>query len=379
MLSTNCNEMSKWNDGGMQIPHHLLPHDGRFGSGPAKIRDEALAYLASRNDLLGTSHRRPPVRELVGDVQAMLAELYAMPDGYQVVLGNGGATAFWDVAVCSLIDRRSSHAVFGEFSRKFAQEAMNASFLEEPDVVEAPAGSIVLPELTGADVMAWPHNETSTGAMAPVQRLGDGLMLVDGTSAAGGANVDLTQTDAYYFSTQKSFSGDGGMWLAFLSPAALERAEAIAQTSRWLPGILNLRAAAKQSSKQQTVNTPSVATLLLLQAQLRWMLELGGMEAIDARCRRNTSIVYDWAEQHSFARPFVENPDDRSTVVATIELDESIDSAFLISQLRDNGIVDVDPYRGVGRNQLRIAGFPSISSEDVEALVNCLNFLIERM
>lgn len=361
----------------MQIPQHLLPKDGRFGSGPAKIRDEALAYLASRNDLLGTSHRRPPVRELVGRVQAMLAELYSMPDGYQVALGNGGASLFWDIATCSLIERRASHAVFGEFSRKFVQETSSAPFLEAPDVAEAPAGSVVLPKDTGADVMAWPHNETSTGAMAPVRRLGEGLMLVDGTSSAGGAAVDLHQTDVYYFSAQKSFSGDGGMWLAFVSPAAVERAERIAKTDRWIPGMLDFRAALRNSSKEQTVNTPSITTLLLLEAQLRWMLELGGIEAMDARCRRSTSTLYNWAEQQSYARPFVENPDDRSTVVATIEFDASVDTGNLIEVLRQHGIVDVSPYRGVGQNQLRISGFPSIDPEDTEALVECIRYVIE--
>jgi phosphoserine aminotransferase len=363
--------------GAVQIPSHLLPRDGRFGSGPAKVRPEALAYLASRSDVLGTSHRKPPVRDLVGRVQSMLAELYGMPDGYEVVLGNGGATLVWDMALFSLVEGRSSHGVYGEFSRKFASAAKKAPFVGEPDVVEVPAGAVAVPEAGDADAYAWAHNETSTGAMAPVRRVGDGLNLIDATSAAGGAVVDLEQTDLYYFAPQKNFSSDGGLWLAFASPAAIERAHRLAE-SRWIPQILDFRTAVENSRKQQTLNTPAIATLLLLEDQLRWMLELGGLEAVADRCRTSTDILYRWAEKHDFAAPFVQDPKDRSTVVATIDFDASVDTAHIIGVLRDNGIVDVDPYRSLGRNQLRIGCYASVDPDDVSALTDCLNYLLER-
>ncbi|SDL43484.1 phosphoserine transaminase [Tessaracoccus oleiagri] len=361
----------------MQIPPHLLPQDGRFGSGPAKVRPEALDYLVSRSDVLGTSHRKPPVRELVGRVQSMLAELYAMPDGYEVVLGNGGASLVWDMATFSLIEEKSAHGVFGEFSRKFAEASRKAPFLGEPDVDEAPAGSVAVPSAGDADVHAWAHNETSTGVMAPVRRVGEGLTLVDGTSAAGGIEVELADTDLYYFAPQKNFSSDGGLWLAFASPAAVERAERIA-TGRWIPQMLDFTTAVANSRKQQTLNTPSIATLLLLEAQLRWMLDLGGLAAVADRCRTSSDIVYRWADAHDFATPFVEDPSARSSVVATIDLDASIDAAYVISVLRDNGIVDVDPYRSLGRNQLRIGCYASVEPSDVAALTDCLNYVIER-
>lgn len=363
----------------MQIPHHLLPKDGRFGSGPAKIRPEALDYLASCRDVLGTSHRKPPVRELVGRVQHLLAELYSMPDGYEVVLGNGGSTLVWDMATCCLIRERSSHAVFGEFSRKFASATRKAPFLADPVVAEAPAGTVTLPQIGGADTYCWPHNETSTGTMAPIRRLDGGLMLVDATSAAGGMTVDLSETDLYYFAPQKNFSSDGGVWLAFASPATIERAEEVQASRQWVPGILDFLAAVDNSRKQQTVNTPSIATLLLMESQINWMLELGGLEAVAARCKRSTDLLYAWADKHDFARPFVENPAERSTVLATIDFDESIDVSYLIGVLRDHGIVDVDPYRSLGRNQLRIGCYASVDPEDVEALTDVLNYVLERL
>lgn len=363
----------------MRIPHHLLPKDGRFGSGPSKVRPEAVSYLASRSDVLGTSHRKPPVRDLVGRVQSMLAELYSMPEGHEVVLGNGGSALVWDMAVVSLIERKSSHAVYGEFSRKFANASAAAPFLEEPDVVEAPPGSVAIPVEGDADAYAWAQNETSTGAMAPVQRGPSGLVLIDATSAAGGIDVDLNETDLYYFAPQKNLSSDGGLWLAFASPAAIERAEALASSERWMPQILDFSVAVKNSRKQQTLNTPAVGTLLLLEAQLKWMLELGGLAAVSERCARSTDILYDWADRHDYAAPFVTDAANRSTVVATIDLDEAIDAQEVIGILRDNGIVDVDPYRSLGRNQLRVGCYASVDPEDVEALTDCLNYIIERL
>lgn len=362
----------------MQIPKHLLPRDGRFGSGPAKIRPEAVRHLA-HSPILGTSHRKPPVRKLVGHVQAMLAELYRLPDGYEVVLGNGGATLVWDMATFSLIERRSAHGVYGEFSRKFAVAAQRAPWLEEPDILEAPAASMVLPESPDADVFAWAHNETSTGVVAPVERQGEGLVLVDGTSAAGGIGMDVTQTDLYYFAPQKNFASDGGLWLAFASPAALERSARIAASGRHIPSILSFEDAVTNSRKQQTLNTPSIATLLLLEAQLEWMLGLGGLDVVAERCRRSSDLLYDWAEHHSYATPFVEDPALRSPVVATIDLDASLDANYLISVLRDNGIVDVDPYRSLGRNQLRVGCYAAVEPDDVVALIDCLNYVIERI
>ena len=343
------------------------------------MRPAALSYLASRSDILGTSHRKPPVRELIGRVQSMLAELYDLPDGYEVVLGNGGASLVWDMATFSLVEEKSSHGVFGEFSRKFAAAAKGAPFLADPDIVEAPAGTVALPKVGDADTYAWAHNETSTGVIAKVERLGEGLMLVDGTSAAGGTTLDVGETDLYYFSPQKNFSSDGGVWLAFASPAAIERAAKVEESGRYVPQILNFNAALSNSRKQQTLNTPSIATMLLMESQLRWMLDLGGLEAVAKRCRRSSNILYRWAEAHTFAAPFVQKAEDRSPVIATIDLDASIDATYLISVLRDNGILDVDPYRSLGRNQLRIGCYASVDPEDIEALTDCLNYVVERL
>ncbi len=363
----------------MIIPEQLLPTDGRFGSGPAKLRPEALDYLALRGDLLGTSHRQAPVKQLVGSVQEGLSELYRLPEGYQVVLGNGGASLFWDLAVCSLIERRSAHAVFGEFTRKFATAASRAPFLADPLVTECPAGAVVLPEVGDADVVAWAHNETSTGAAAPVRRLGDALVVVDGTSSAGGMDVDIAETDVYYFAPQKNFSSDGGLWVALCSPAALSRAERIAASSRWIPETLSLDVAAQNSAKQQTLNTPAIATLLLLEDQIRWLLDLGGLAAVEARCKAMTDHVYAWAESRNWAAPFVADVTHRSPVVATIDLSPEIDGKSLIAALRENGIVDVDPYRALGRNQLRIGCYASVTLADVEALTACIDYAVARL
>ena len=360
----------------IEIPASLLPADGRFGSGPAKVRPEALDYLAMRSDIMGTSHRQAPVRDLVRVVQESLAELYRIPDGYEVVLGNGGSTLFWDLAVSSLIERRSAHGVFGEFSRKFAKAAERAPHLEAPLVSEAAPGSVALPVAGDADVYAWAQNETSTGAAAPVSRIGEGLVLIDATSAAGGMDAPIAETDVYYFAPQKNFSSDGGLWLAFASPAAIERAERIKASGRWIPESLDFTVAVKNSRQHQTLNTPALATLLLLEDQLGWMLELGGMEAVAARCAESTSTLYAWAESRDFASPFVADPAFRSPVVATIDLADEIDAKAVIAALRMNGIVDVDPYRALNRNQLRVGCYASVDPADVEALVGCLDYVI---
>lgn len=364
----------------IQIPDELLPADGRFGSGPAKVRPESLEYLCLRGDILGTSHRQAPVRGLVQSVQESLAKLYRIPDGYEVVLGNGGSTLFWDMAVSSLIAERSAHGVFGEFSRKFATAAARAPHLQPPVVAEAPAGSVAVPAPTeGADVYAWAQNETSTGAAAPVRRVGPGLVLIDATSAAGGIAADIAETDVYYFAPQKNFSSDGGLWLAFASPAAIERAARIQAGGRWIPEILDFTVAVKNSRQHQTLNTPAIATLLLLEDQLNWMLDLGGMPVVADRCAASTGTLYRWAEEREFAAPFVADPEHRSPVVATIDLDQSIDAKQVIATLRANGIVDVDPYRALQRNQLRVGCYASVDPADVEALTGCLDYVIERL
>ena len=362
----------------IQIPEDLLPVDGRFGSGPAKVRPEALDYLALRSDIMGTSHRQAPVRDLVATIQESLAELYRIPDGYEVVLGNGGSTLFWDMAVSSLIESRSAHGVFGEFSRKFAKAAQRAPHLAEPDLAEAPAGSVALPSASDADAYAWAQNETSTGAAAPVERIGDGLNLIDATSAAGGIDADVSQTDVYYFAPQKNFSSDGGLWLAFASPAAIERAERIKASGRWLPECLDFTIALTNSRQHQTLNTPALATLLLLEDQLAWMLDMGGMPAVAERCATSTGILYEWASGSDFASPFVEEQ-YRSPVVATIDLVDDVDAKKVISTLRSNGIVDVDPYRALGRNQLRIGCYASVDPDDVEALTRCIDHVVENL
>ena len=363
----------------IQIPEDLLPADGRFGSGPAKVRPEALEYLSLRGDIMGTSHRQAPVRGLVQSVQEMLAELFSLPEGYEVVLGNGGSTVFWDMAVTSLIETRSAHGVFGEFSRKFATAASKAPHLDAPEIFEAEPGSVALPDPTDADVHAWAHNETSTGAAAPVERIGNGLVLIDATSAAGGIDADISATDVYYFAPQKNFSSDGGLWLAFASPAAIERAERVEASGRWVPESLSFTTAVKNSRQHQTLNTPALATLLLLEDQLGWMLDLGGMPAVAERCRQSTDTLYAWAEARDYASPFVSLAAHRSPVVATIDLAETVDAKQVISTLRSNGIVDVDPYRALGRNQLRIGCYASADPEDVVALTECVDYVVERL
>ncbi|MHB1576852.1 MAG: phosphoserine transaminase [Candidatus Dormibacteria bacterium] len=365
------------------IPHDLLPEDGRFGCGPSKVPALALERLEGAGGrLMGTSHRQPPVRQLVQRVREGLGQLFDIPDGYEVVLGNGGATCFWDVAVYSLIERRSQHLVFGEFSSKFAKEAKGAPHLDAPEVIETPPGTHPEPrENPEVDCYCMTHNETSTGVAMPIERLGSSeqLVLVDATSAAGGVEVDIRATDAYYFSPQKCFASEGGLWLAVLSPLAQERARRLGSSSRWVPGFLDLVAAIDNSKLNQTVNTPAVATLFLLAEQVEWMLDHGGMSWAAARSRQSAEIVYTWAQQSWFASPFVARPEDRSPVVATIDLDPRVSAEEVSRVLRANGIVDTDSYRKLGRNQLRLGLFPAVDPEDVRHLTEAISWVVERL
>jgi len=363
------------------IPSDLLPLDGRFGSGPSKVRDaQVQALVAANPGILGTSHRQAPVRGVVGDVRRMLAELYSLPDGYEVLLSNGGSSFVWDAAAFGLIESRAQLAAFGEFGSKFAASVAAAPHLETPTVHRADAGSIAAPVLEdGIDTYAWPHNETSTGATAPVRRVegADGaLMVVDGTSAAGGIAIDAREVDFYYFAPQRSFASDGGLWFALASPAAIARIEAVSATGRYIPPSLSLLDAVTNSRAQQTLNTPAIATLVMMRAQLEWMLTGGGLAAMAARSAASSSAIYAWAEASDFATPFVSEPAHRSPVVATIDLAPEVDSTRLQAILRANGIVDVFPYRKLGRNQLRIAVFPAVETADVVALLACIDWVV---
>jgi phosphoserine aminotransferase len=362
-----------------RIPGDLLPADGRFGCGPSKVRPEQLEHLRAHSALLGTSHRQAPVKDLVARVRSGLAELFRAPDGYEVLLGNGGSTAFWDAAAFSLIEKRSEHLTFGEFGAKFAAAA-SAPFLTAPHVVDAPAGSRSEVEVVeGVDVYAWPHNETSTGVMAPVKRVdGDAgaLTVIDATSAAGGADFDAAETDVYYFAPQKNFASDGGLWFALASPAAIERIERIAASDRWIPEFLSLQNAVDNSRLEQTLNTPSISTLLLMESQLDWINGSGGLAWADARTRESSGVLYDWAEASTVATPFVTDPAHRSQVVVTIDFDDSVDAAAVAATLRANGIVDTEPYRKLGRNQLRVATFTAIDPDDVRTLTRAIDWVI---
>jgi len=371
----------------LQIPDELKPADGRFGSGPSRIRPEQLGRLAQEGTgVMGTSHRQAPVRGVVAQIRADLRELFSIPDGYDVTLGNGGTTAFWEAAACSLVRRRALNLVYGEFSSKFAACTRKAPFLADPIVIEADPGDAPEPQSDpDADVIAWAHNETSTGVMVPVSRpadADDALVLVDATSAAAGLPVDVGQTDAYYFAPQKGLGSDGGLWLAVLSPRALERASQIAADpgdGRWIPDFLSLQIAHENSVKDQTYNTPAIATLLLLADQLEWMLDRGGLDAMVARTTESSSHLYEWAAEHQHATPFVSDPAKRSLVVGTIDFDPEVDAADLASTLRANGIVDIEPYRKLGRNQLRVGMFPATDPSDVKALTVCIDWVLERM
>ena len=368
------------------IPAGMLPTDGRFGSGPSKVRPEQVAALAAvGGTLLGTSHRQAPVRALVGRIRADLTDLFALPDGYEVVLGNGGSTAFWDLATLCLIREHAQHGAFGEFGAKFAAATSRAPFLAEPSLRSAePGGLAVMEPEDGVDVYAWPHNETSTGVMAPVRRVPGSrtrgaLMVVDATSAAGGLAVDVAQTDAYYFAPQKGFASDGGLWLALLSPDAVERSAELESSGRWVPQSLSLRAAIASSRQDQTLNTPAIATLILMASQLTWMLDNGGLAWAAERTATSAGHLYAWAEAREWAAPFVAEPAARSTVVGTIDLAPAIDAARVAAVLRANGVVDVDPYRKLGRNQLRVAMFPAVDPSDVQALTACVDHVVDRL
>lgn len=362
------------------IPTELLPLDGRFGCGPSKVRQEQLDYLASAGAaLLGTSHRQAPVKDLVGRVRSGLSTLFRLPEGYEVVIGNGGSTAFWDAAAYSLIETRAENLTFGEFGSKFAGAAA-APFLTAPHVINAAAGSRAEVEvLAGIDVYAWPHNETSTGVMAPVKRVvGDAgaLTVIDATSAAGGVDVDISETDVYYFAPQKNFASEGGLWFAIMSPAAIERVETIAASGRYIPEFLSLKNAIDNSRLNQTLNTPAISTLLLMENQIDWINESGGLAWASARTLESSGLLYDWAESVPYATPFVSDPAHRSQVVVTIDFDESVDAAAIAKVLRANGIVDTDPYRKLGRNQLRVATFVAIDPDDVRQLIKSIEFVV---
>jgi phosphoserine aminotransferase len=367
------------------VPADLLPADGRFGCGPSKVRPEALQALATDGaGIMGTSHRQAPVKGLVRQIREGLGQLFDLPDGYEVVLGNGGTTAFWDAAIFGLIRERSAHGSYGEFSAKFASGVADAPFLGDPVIVKAEPGTLALPTgQKGVDVYGWAHNETSTGVMAPIQRPhgadGDALVLIDATSGAGGLPVDIDETDVYYFAPQKAFAADGGLWVAVMSGDALERVAEIKASGRWVPGFLDLSIAIDNSRLDQTYNTPAVATLFLLADQIRWLLDLGGLSGAVDRTRESSSRLYGWAEKSSFTTPFVADPEQRSLVVGTIDFDESVDAAQVAKILRAQGVVDIEPYRKLGRNQLRVGMFPAVDQDDVSALTASIDYVVERL
>ena len=367
----------------IRIPVDLLPRDGRFGSGPSKVRREEVdALAATGTTYLGTSHRQATVRFIVAALRNGIAELLSLPDGYEVALGNGGTTAFWDAATFGLIEQRSQHLSYGEFSSKFAACAAAAPHLGDPEIIESRPGTVPTPKANpDVDAYCFTHNETSTGvAVAPVRPEGaEGLVLVDATSAAGGLRFDTTQVDAYYFAPQKALASDGGLWLAALSPGAVERIERISAGDRWVPAFLDLGIALDNSRKDQTYNTPALATIFLAVQQIEWVLHNGGLPFAAGRCDRSAEILYGWAESRDYATPFVADPAIRSPVVATIDLDDAIPAATVSAVLRENLVVDTESYRKLGRNQLRIAMFPAIDPEDIEALTRCIDYVVERL
>ncbi|QFZ16504.1 phosphoserine transaminase [Saccharothrix syringae] len=366
------------------LPPELRPSDGRFGCGPSKVRPEALAALAAEGAaLMGTSHRQKPVKSLVGKVRAGLRELFSLPDGYEVVLGNGGTTAFWDAAAFGLVRERAQHFTYGEFSSKFAKVTSDAPFLGDSIVVKADPGSA--PAITyaeGADLVGWAHNETSTGVAVPVERPAGSegaLVAIDATSGAGGLPVEASEYDVYYFAPQKCFASDGGLWIALMSPAALERVAEIGASGRWVPEFLSLTTALDNSTKDQTYNTPALATLFLLNNQVEWILGNGGLDWAVARTADSSSRLYSWAESTSYTTPYVADPAHRSQVVGTIDFDDSVDAAAVAKALRANGVVDVEPYRKLGRNQLRVAMFPAVEPEDVTTLTKAVDWVVSQL
>jgi phosphoserine aminotransferase len=367
------------------LPPELLPGDGRFGCGPSKVRPEALAALAgSGASVLGTSHRQAPVKTLVRRVREGLNTLFALPDGYQVIMGNGGTTAFWDAAALGLVRQRAQHLTFGEFSAKFATVTRKAPFLADPQIIATDPGDAPDPVAAAdVDVYAWAHNETSTGVAVPVRRpagaTDDQLVLIDATSGAGGLPVDIGQADVYYFAPQKVFGSDGGLWIALASPAALARIAEIDATDRWIPEFLSIATALDNTGKDQTLNTPSVATLFLMADQIDWILGNGGLDWATKRTADSSGRLYDWAATSEFATPFVRRPELRSQVVGTIDFADSVDAAVVAKTLRANGIVDTEPYRKLGRNQLRIGMFPAVEPDDVSALTACIDYVVERL
>ncbi|MGV0603014.1 phosphoserine transaminase [Mycolicibacterium sp. XJ1904] len=367
----------------LTIPADLKPRDGRFGCGPSKVRPEQLSALAAAGDLFGTSHRQAPVKNLVGRVRDGLRQLFSLPDNYEVILGNGGTTAFWDAAAFGLIDKRSLHLTYGEFSAKFASAVAKNPFVGDPVVVKADPGSA--PEPTSdpsVDLIGWAHNETSTGVAVPVRRpdgSGDALIAIDATSAAGGLPVEITESDVYYFAPQKNFASDGGLWLAIMSPAALARVEAIANSGRWVPEFLSLPIAIENSLKNQTYNTPAIGTLIMLAEQLDWLLGNGGLDWAVKRTADSSQRLYGWADAAQFATPFVADPALRSQVVGTVDFNDDIDASAVAKTLRTNGIVDTEPYRKLGRNQLRVGMFPAVEPDDVSALTACIDWVVERL
>lgn len=366
------------------IPSNLKPTDGRFGCGPSKIRPEALAALASSGaSILGTSHRQKPVKDVVKGVRQGLHSLFNLPEGYEVILGNGGSTAFWDIATLNLIENRSQHLVFGEFSSKFATASKEAPFLAEPSLIKSEPGThpSAVAE-AGIDLYALTHNETSTGVSMPIIRpsnIGDALVVVDATSAAGGLMVDAKEFDTYYFAPQKSFASDGGLWIAIMSPAAIARMEKIKASGRWIPAFFDLSIAIENSRLDQTYNTPAVTTLMLLADQIEWMNTNGGLLFAAGRSEKSSNILYSWAEKTSYTTPFVTNSAMRSKVVGTINFDDAIDATKIAAALRANGIVDTEPYRKLGKNQLRIGMFPAVEPSDVEALTKCIDFVVSAL
>ena len=368
-------------DTSITIPANLLPKDGRFGAGPSKVRPEQMEALAAASGLLGTSHRQAPVKNLVGSVRTGLSQFFRAPDGYEVILGVGGSTAFWDVASFGLVDNKAQHLSFGEFGSKFASATNKAPFLADSSIITSEPGTRPAARAeAGVDVYAWPQNETSTGVAAPVRRVAGAdagsLVLVDATSAAGGLDVDVAEADVYYFAPQKNFASDGGLWLGLFSPAALERAARIKASGRWIPDFLDLQTAIDNSRLNQTYNTPALATLVTLDAQVQWLNANGGLDFASARTADSAGRIYRWAEASEYATPFVAQAEDRSNVIATIDFDDSIDAAAIAKVLRANGIVDTEPYRKLGRNQLRIATFVAIEPDDVSALLECIDFVV---